>query len=70
MNLFSKVRLAAAAGLVALATVFGSAAVARADYYTYVPKTVYVVKYDCYGNPYTVAYTVYVPVLVRTGCDY
>jgi hypothetical protein len=68
--MLTKVRMAAAAGLVALTTLLGGAGAARADYYVTVPKTVYVVKYDCYGNAYYVPYTVYVNVLVHTGCGY
>jgi hypothetical protein len=50
-----------------MAAVFSTANAARADYYVYVPKTVYVTKYDHCSRPYQVAYTVYVRVLVRTG---
>jgi hypothetical protein len=58
------------ATVLGLALLLGSTASARADYYTYVPRTVYVTRYDCYGYPYRVAVTVYVRVLVRTGCGY
>jgi hypothetical protein len=68
--MLTKVRLAAAAGLMALTTLLGSATAARADYWVYVPRTVYVTQYDCYGNPYAVAYTVYVWVSVHTDCGY
>jgi hypothetical protein len=56
-----------AAGVLAVACLLGAASSARADYYVWVPRTVYVTKHDHYGRPYYVPYTVYVRVLVKTG---
>jgi hypothetical protein len=64
------VRKIVSAAVLGLALLLGSTASARADYYAYVPRTVYVTRYDCYGKPYWVPVTVYVRVLVRTGCGY
>ncbi len=64
--MIKRMKSMAAAGVLALAALFATANAARADY-VYVPKTVYVTKYDCYGRPYRVCYTMYVRVWVCPG---